>query len=277
MPRSVIIEEDIPTSLTDKISRRETLNLSVLPPLLLHVILPSSYPLHSPPEIVSLRATHMWIPNIQVLQTALTEMWRIGEQVLYNWVEYIRTGEFLQTIRLTEDFVIMCVSLDDSQVHKSIDSVRLPHPAPHLFSSLLSAHELSSKSTQFSQNSHSCSICLEQLKGSKCLQLSCGHIFCRSCLEDFWKMCISEGDVGRVGCPDPECVKKNREADEEEVARVVSDAEVRRWKWLKEKRDFDRGSLSLHYIDSCLLLSRSDGSALSRCSMPGTYTQTKRH
>lgn len=110
MPRSVIIEE---LTLLDKTSSRETLNLSVLPPLLLHVVLPLSYPLHSPPEIVSLRATHMWIPNIEVLQTALTEMWRIGEPVLYNWVEYIRSGEFLQTIKLTEDSVIMCVSLDD--------------------------------------------------------------------------------------------------------------------------------------------------------------------
>ena len=90
-------------------------------------------------------------------------------------------------------------------------------------------------------------------------------------------MCITEGDIGRVGCPNPECVKKNREADEEEVARVVSDAEVHRWKWLREKRDFDRGSLTLHYLDPCLLLLRSDCSALSCCSMPGAYTQTKRH
>ena len=119
MPRSVIIEE---VTLMDKIPPRETLNLSVLPPLLLHVILPPSYPLHSPPEIVSLRATHMWIPNIQVLQTALTEMWRIGEQVLYNWVEYIRSGEFLQTIKLNEDPVILCVSLNDS---KSINQLIL--------------------------------------------------------------------------------------------------------------------------------------------------------
>ena len=104
------------------VSLRETLILSVLPPLLLHIILPPSYPLHSPPKIVSLRAAHMWIPNIQILQTALTEMWQIGEQVLYNWVEYIRTGEFLQTIKLTEDSVIMCVS-GLFQVYKSIDYV----------------------------------------------------------------------------------------------------------------------------------------------------------
>jgi RWD domain len=105
----------------DKTSPRDSLNLSVLPPLLLHAVLPPSYPLHSPPEIVSLRATHMWIPNIEVLQTALTEMWRIGEQVLYNWVEYIRNGDFLQTIKLTEDSVIMCVSLDD--LPKSINQL----------------------------------------------------------------------------------------------------------------------------------------------------------
>jgi E3 ubiquitin-protein ligase RNF14 len=117
VPKSVIIEE---VTLMDKTSLRETLNLSVLPPLLLHVVLSPSYPLHSPPEIVSLRATHMWIPNIEVLQTVLTEMWRVGEQILYNWVEYIRSGEFLQTIKLTEDSVIMCVSLDD---FKSINQI----------------------------------------------------------------------------------------------------------------------------------------------------------
>jgi E3 ubiquitin-protein ligase RNF14 len=110
VPRSIIIQEVIPI---DKIPPRETLNLSALPPLLLHAVLPPSYPLLSPPEIMSLRATHMWIPNIQLLQTALTEMWQTGEQVLYNWVEYIRTGEFLQTIKLTEDSVVVYVSLDD--------------------------------------------------------------------------------------------------------------------------------------------------------------------
>ena len=54
-------------------------------------------------------------------------------------------------------------------------------------------------------------------------------------------MCIEEGDVGRVGCPDPDCVKEKSEANEEEVARVVSVAEVQRWRWLREKRDLEKG------------------------------------
>lgn len=71
--------------------------------------------------------------------------------------------------------------------------------------------------------------------------LECEHVFCRSCLEDFWKLCIKEGDVGRVGCPDPECVKERREATEEEVRRVVTEGEVLRWRWLRATRALERG------------------------------------
>jgi E3 ubiquitin-protein ligase RNF14 len=60
-------------------------------------------------------------------------------------------------------------------------------------------------------------------------------------LEDFWKLCIAEGEVHRVGCPDPACVKGGREAGEEEVRRVVTDEELTRWKWLKEKRRLEKG------------------------------------
>ncbi len=69
----------------------------------------------------------------------------------------------------------------------------------------------------------------------------CRHVFCKSCLEDFWGLCIKEGDVTRVGCPDPQCVKEGREADEEEVARVVTEAEVIRWRWLREKVMMEKG------------------------------------
>lgn len=62
-------------------------------------------------------------------------------------------------------------------------------------------------------------------------------------------MCIVEGDVGRVICPDPECVKKRGkksgeyvEVEEEEVRRVVgNERAVGRWKWLRRKREIEKG------------------------------------
>jgi E3 ubiquitin-protein ligase RNF14 len=77
-------------------------------------------------------------------------------------------------------------------------------------------------------------------------------VFCRGCLDDYWSLFIREGDVGRVGCPDPGCVKDRREATEEELRRVVSEEQVTRWKWLVEKRMLEKGTVEFFFICSTL-------------------------
>ncbi|KDR84753.1 hypothetical protein GALMADRAFT_217815 [Galerina marginata CBS 339.88] len=213
------------SSVTQGSFATEALSLTVLPPVILRICLPPLYPLYDSPEIVSIRTTHGWLPNAMALQDSLFQLWESGESVLYKWVEYVRTGDFLQGMERASSGPELILDL--------------PHASPTLLASLLSAFDTSFSSAQFSQNSYPCAICLTHLKGIKCLQLGCKHIFCRSCLEDFWQVCIAEGDVGRVGCPDPNCVKEGRESCEEEVARVVSDSELERWKWLRIKRHLE--------------------------------------
>jgi len=75
-------------------------SLSTLPPLLLHLILPPAYPLHVAPQIASIRATHEWLPDPAQLSPDLLQLWQPGEPVLYNWIEHIRTGEFLERLDL---------------------------------------------------------------------------------------------------------------------------------------------------------------------------------
>ena len=106
---------------------------------------------------------------------------------------------------------------------------------------MLEAYDQCTQLTRFSQTSYECQICLTSIKGARCILLSCSHVFCRACLEDFWRLCITEGDIGHVGCPDPRCVKAGREANEEEIRRVVTEEEVQRWKWLREKRELEKG------------------------------------
>jgi E3 ubiquitin-protein ligase RNF14 len=110
-----------------------------------------------------------------------------------------------------------------------------------VLSTLLEDYEATAKSTQFSSNTYPCSICLETLKGAKCIRLSCSHTFCRTCLGDYWQSCIVEGDVERVRCPDPGCMKVKGEANPEDIARVVTEAELQRWRWLREKKDIEKG------------------------------------
>lgn len=98
----------------DRTAHAETVSVSVLPPILLQVKLPPAYPMQSPPEIIALRATHHWLPANQAFQKGLLDRWQSGESVLYTWMEYVRTGEFLREMNiasLTEgDNIISCVS-----------------------------------------------------------------------------------------------------------------------------------------------------------------------
>ncbi|KAI0961290.1 hypothetical protein AcV7_000428 [Taiwanofungus camphoratus] len=208
------------------------LSLSVLPALLLDILLPPAYP-YSPPVILSLHATHSWLPLGLILQRRLLEMWQEGEGVLYIWIEWLRNGDFLEALNLTS-------ALHEEQV------IRISHPAPHILVPALKAYDKSTQLARFSQASYTCEICLTSTKGARCTPLSCSHVFCRSCLEDFWGLCITEGDVGRVGCPDPQCVKDGCEANEEEVRRVVTEEQVRRWRWLREKRALEKDPTIIH-------------------------------
>lgn len=78
------------------------LSLTTLPPILLDVFLPQAYP-YVPPQIRTVHATHSWLPQVSSqLRDHLAEKWEAGEGVLYAWVEWIRTGEFLDELHLTE-------------------------------------------------------------------------------------------------------------------------------------------------------------------------------
>ncbi len=93
-------------------------------------------------------------------------------------------------------------------------------------------------------------------------------------------MCILEGDVGRVACPDPECVKKGTEAGEEEVARVVTEDELTRWKWLREKRAYERGRSKLYDRFVAVIntiYNRSEHYSLPSIGMPSACAQTCRY
>ncbi|KAJ7655058.1 hypothetical protein DFH06DRAFT_1201477 [Mycena polygramma] len=206
-----------------------TLSLTALPPLLLNIVLSATYPSQEPPD-VSIRCS--WLPShlIRRLHDLLRDMWHPGDEVLYDWVEFIRGGEFLQSLEISLPSGVL----------------EIRHPTPQRLGPLFTSYDDSAKSAAFSQTSYSCAVCLTSVKGAKCLQLACGHVFCGSCLSEYWSYSIAEGSVEKLGCPDPECVKIGRESGEEELARVVSEQEIQRWRWLKEKIMFEKDPSLVH-------------------------------
>jgi E3 ubiquitin-protein ligase RNF14 len=227
-----------------------------LPPLLLTLVLPIEYPMRRPPILKTVHATSDWLPGPVIASTAkrLQEIWdgdAEGSGVLWRTCDWIRSGEFLTDTGLLQGGVIRCAPLSFSVGPAQLPhqkSLRIPHPAPALLLRRLAAHNSSALDKTFASTTFTCAICFSERKGTKCIRLSaCSHVFCRECLTDFWSLHIREGDVDKVTCADPECVKEESKQQgtiggvrEEDVRRVVSDKEVTRWQALKRKRELER-------------------------------------
>lgn len=223
----------IPSACDSHTTAPSTSPLTALPPFLLALILPPQYPLRASPRITSLTSTHAWFPSgkIRDLHTLLAGMWTHDSQgVLYDWVAFLSGPEFLDSLSLKN----------------SSAGITIINPSPLTLLPLLESHNTHAQDAAFAETTYPCAICLSPYKGRHCVRLACTHVFCRSCLSDFWRSCIAEGDIGRVGCPDPGCVKAGHEAGEEDVVRVVNEEEVKRWKWLRAKRVLERDPGMVH-------------------------------
>ncbi|CAE6521841.1 unnamed protein product [Rhizoctonia solani] len=206
-------------------------SLTHLPPLLIIVILPPDYP-QTKPIIQNISARHAWLAPalVRKLAVRLDDMWTPEEGVLWQWVEDVRSGAFLES------------------------TLYLPHPSPKILLAHLMAHQSSAKQAEFSVRAFTCGICLSTQRGSKCVQLDCpnAHVFCLECLKEFWGMCVAEGEVTKVACPGVECVKaretaKNDAGDvgDDVIRRVLNEEQVARWKWLRIKHAAEKDPSSV--------------------------------
>jgi len=217
--------------------------ISYLPPFILDLCLPATYPLTSPPAFLSAYFTHSWLsPSLlAILLGRFHALWAeqkdLGEGVLWRIAESIVTAHFLE---------------EPLHLIDADDGLSITHPAPSLIRHQLLSYDASMNDASFAITSFRCVICFENRKGSACIRLACDHVFCKNCLRDGWGLAVREGDCSAVRCPDPDCVAKTSqrgnvgesgsgEAGEEDVRRVLTEQEVARWKWLRVQRDIARG------------------------------------
>lgn len=78
-------------------------------------------------------------------------------------------------------------------------------PSQILLSQLL-IYDAAQHRKVFATTMFDCGVCFIGQLGSECVQLpECGHIFCQTCLAQFCKLQIKEGDVQGVTCPQADC------------------------------------------------------------------------
>ncbi|KAF9891314.1 translation termination inhibitor protein itt1 [Aspergillus nanangensis] len=166
--------------------------LSHLPPLRLEIDLPEGYPSDRPP-VIKLHTDPPWLSE-SIISRLLDDGKRLWEEwgkslVVYTYIDHLQ--QLAETAFGADD-------LPGGEVHLSRD----------LKIALLDFNNKAERD-KFEHETFECGVCLEPKKGTICHKLLlCSHVFCVSCLQDFYNTCITEGDVDSVRCLAPDCGKE---------------------------------------------------------------------
>ncbi|SPN98925.1 related to HFB30 [Cephalotrichum gorgonifer] len=184
-------------------NRGATFKLSYLPSVSLRMTLPSGYPSHKPPK-VDLGTRPEWLPAA-VIKNIEADAHRLWEEMGRDMVAYTYIDHVQQA---AEDVFGM---MDSS------DTVEL---AFGLLVFILD-YDIKARRAAFVSETFDCGICLDPKKGISCHKMTdCGHVFCISCLQDFYSEAIRQGDVNLVRCLSPGCAKAREEAQASDSGKV---------------------------------------------------------
>jgi E3 ubiquitin-protein ligase RNF14 len=190
----------------------ESHNLSYLPSLKIHIILPQGYPEETAPKF-ELSTSPEWLSRLYLdeLQDNGERMWEEAgrNQVIFGYIDSLQQAAE-NAFGFAEDGKILEVPQD--------------------FMIALLDYDIKATQAAFEKETFHCGVCLgkticwegyltvliisaDPKKGSACHRMiDCGHVFCAQCLQDFYNNAINEGYLVSVRCLAPDCAKKRAKA-----------------------------------------------------------------
>ncbi|XP_046388895.1 E3 ubiquitin-protein ligase RNF14-like [Ischnura elegans] len=74
---------------------------------------------------------------------------------------------------------------------------------------LLKEHDEQQTKDLFNKEIISCQICFQEKLGQLCVRFdSCGHVFCKECVTEYFEVQIKDGNVHSLNCPEHDCKKQ---------------------------------------------------------------------
>lgn len=123
--------------------------------------------------------------QLSCLREELLQTWtnNSGSVILFSWIG------FLQNETLTFLDIRSPLSLSSSQTLQ-----------------IVLEHDRNKQSDVFDRKLFSCQVCLSDVPGTACMQFAeCGHVFCRTCLRNFFELYIADGAINLLKCPEDKC------------------------------------------------------------------------
>ncbi|XP_069827794.1 E3 ubiquitin-protein ligase RNF14-like [Dendropsophus ebraccatus] len=193
-----------------------------LPPIVLNIELPLDYPSTTPPNF-TLSCKWLSAAQLTLLCQHLDDLWEEnkGSVVLFSWIQFLKE-ETLDYLNIKSPYEIEVSSNGVQDWMQSpektlTDGVLLERGAldrraiqdvqsvPALIKYILDFSRAQQKKT-FDRKPFSCNICLMERLGSECTHFKpCQHVYCNTCLKDYYEVQIKDGQVSSLNCPEPEC------------------------------------------------------------------------
>lgn len=258
--------------LGDRISvPRSTHCLLHLPPVMLSLVFPPSYPSESAPEM---KVSSIWLSRRQVveIEAELSSLWEgqgVGLPVCWLWTDWIENslmGHLLESqnssISSSKCFLLESDPLEESssegegdegeRKESSVEGDR-DEPVENRLMALL-RHSAAREMQLFRQGMHTCGVCLEEQRGDRFVRLDCGHVFCGDCLGEQARLHVKEGSLDALKCPEPGCKDP---LSVHVLRRLLEPEAFDRWEQLMLQRALD-SMPDAAYCPRCSTLSLED-------------------
>ncbi|KAG1662821.1 hypothetical protein FOA52_009035 [Chlamydomonas sp. UWO 241] len=257
-----------------------------LPPVRLSLRLPPSYPATQPPVPV---LAAVWLTHEQAtsLSAALLRQWgETGPGVcVYAWVDWLKQ-ELLAHLNISNTLVLgprhgaaallqqqlsegpttTAAGCDAGPSTSKQQQQQSPAPLPRVVTAEdvamnLMRYNASRCADAFNAGMHRCPICLDDVLGSECVRLDCGHVFCAQCFTQHCRILTEEGAVEAVRCPDPGC---RAPVPPHVLRNVLDEDEFDRWESLTLQKALGRMKDICH-CPRCEAVSFEDKDNMGEC------------
>lgn len=184
-----------------------------------------------------------YIPPVEILFTIAEGPSVIECFVSACWIDLEQRKELEETINT------LCMDLDGQPAIFSccehikyslqdLESLSFAATSSNEIIRVLLQYNIDAKQKIFIEGLHACVICYEDVIGSRCYKLGCGHVYCCDCLKEKLRIDITEGCLDAIRCPNMECKTFMEPHEIKDI--LGANAELfDRWETLTLKRALD--------------------------------------
>ena len=187
----ISIKTTLENAVTVKFEDSET-KVSHLPPISLKINLRKEYP-ESLPPFFTLSCCWLDLEKLEKLHDLLLESFEKDEEVLFLWINIIQ-DELYEILELSGGVFIHKTQKKTIKKVECGNVLRSEYRDGAKMLANLVDFNSNAKKQEFNAKYVDCQICLSSKQGSKCELLFCGHVFCKECLAQFFKVLITEGN-----------------------------------------------------------------------------------